>query len=364
MKQTASVFALTLICLASLDGLVALGLNWAERSNRLGSLVQYFEYGRSVPGKLEQWQAQPGTPGNLFKVAWRSEIVAKSETAFQEEPADTPPVIRSYGMSFVNKILSNSVKQNPELIWDFHSGPGSPPNFTYSLFQDDRANRNPGDIVVLGILSSSLPAMAALSNRTWAFEQPGPFTYPIYRFEQTGLRRVDPLINSTAEQRDVMQDPQAAQAWADQLAQEDAFFAPQTFAATWLDVSPFARLVRRSLAKSHVEGVKDDILQNERYPYADVLQHIVREFADIARSDGQIPVVMLIQSRARRDPDVLTLVQPILEDDGIPYFATIEHFDPRDPAGFLPDGHYQPHVDKMFGTKMLDVLEKAQADGT
>ena len=43
-------------------------------------------------------------------------------------------------------------------------------------------------IVVLGFLSSSLHAMASLSNRTWSFEQPAPFTYPVFLPEGAGLR--------------------------------------------------------------------------------------------------------------------------------------------------------------------------------
>ena len=196
MKRTATILCLTLGLLALLDFGVGQVLGWAERSGRLGSLVQYFEYGRSVPGKLARWQDRPGTPGNLMDVAWRPEMIARSAVEFEAEASTAQPVIRGYGMSFVNNILQSAATQDPGLILDLHSGPAAPPNFTYALFEEDRDNRRAGDVAVLGILSSSVPAMGALSNSTWMFEQPAPFTYPVYYPKENGLRRVEPLVSS------------------------------------------------------------------------------------------------------------------------------------------------------------------------
>lgn len=355
MRKTLMVLGLTLVLLAAMDATVATTLGWAERNGRLGALVQYFEYGRSVPGKLAQWKQNPSAQGNLYDVAWRQESVSGSADVFQTEGAG--PVIRSYGMSFVNNILRNAIDLQPDLTWDAHAGPGAPPNFTFTLFQEDRENRRSGDIVVLGILSSSMPAMAAMSNRTWVFEQPAPFTYPVYWPEADGLRRVEPLITSAEEQRALADDPAAARAWSAQMAAEDAFFSPITFGAVWADRSPFLRLVRRSLAKSHIASTEAAILAGD-YPYAEVLHRMIAEFSDTARADGQTPIVILIQSRDPRDADVLTIAKPVLERDNILYLATAEHFDPRDPSGFLGDGHYKPRVDRLFAEHLIDVIEQ------
>ena len=71
MKAALTILTTTLILLAGMDVLVAVALNWAEKEGRLGSLVRYFEYGRSVPGKLERWIDNPDIAGNLYKSAWR-----------------------------------------------------------------------------------------------------------------------------------------------------------------------------------------------------------------------------------------------------------------------------------------------------
>jgi hypothetical protein len=141
----------------------------------------------------------------------------------------------------------------------------------------------------------------------------------------------------------------------------DAFFSPVTFGATVLDVSPFARLVRRSLAKRHLRKVTTAILDDDAFPYAEVLCRMIDKFAETARADGQRPVVMLIQSRDPHDPDLLAIARPVLERAAIPYLATAEHFDPREYNGFLPDGHYRPEVDRIFGKALLHILDDARS---
>jgi len=355
MRQTGIVLALTLAFLALLDGAVSLTLGWAERSNRFGSLVQYFEYGRSVPGKLTSWEAKPNVPGNLYDVSWRDETVATSSARFEAEGLTDAVTVRSYGMSFVNNILKEVVNIDPNLISDGHGGPGAPPNMTYALFEDDRANRRAGDVVVLGILSSSVPGMAALSNQSWVFEQPAPFTYPIYWPEGDDLRRVEPLVTSAAAHRALNDDDAAWVAWRAQLRAEDQFYSLHTYGATWLDASPFARLARRSLAISHVSRTEQAILEGS-YPYEDALLGMIISFALTAREDGQVPLVFLIQSREPGDVDLLEISQPTLQAQDIPYFATAEHFDPKDRSGFEADGHYQPEIDRKFAEHVLRLL--------
>lgn len=361
MKQTAYILGLTVFLLACLDGVVALTLGAAERSQKLGSLVRYFEYGRSVPGKLERWAAQqPDQPGNLFAKAWRSDGVAASHAAFLNEPAQTGPVVRSYGMSFVNYILEQAIELRPELAWDPHAGPAAPPNYTYAYFEDDRANRRAGDVTVLGILSSSIPAMAALSNQTWSFEQPAPFTYPIYvPQEGSELKRIDPHITSSEQQRALSQNPDAAQRWTAQLRAYDHFFSATSYEAVWLDHSPFARLIRRSAATSHIAKAQSDIITTQSYPYAQVLQKMMTTFAQTARADGQIPIIFLIQGKDPADPDLLSLARPVLDAAQIPYLATAEHMDTRNAQNFLQDGHFRPRIDRQLAQEFLARLDAA-----
>lgn len=131
---------------------------------------------------------------------------------------------------------------------------------------------------------------------------------------------------------------------------EDAFYGVTTFGLAWLDASPFVRLVRRSMAVSYVDRRKAAILGDgaRAFPYAEVLARMVTDFADKAREDGQHPVVFLIQTRDPADPDLLGTLGPVLRGYEIPYLATAEHVNPRDPTAFIGDGHYTKANDALF----------------
>lgn len=356
MRQTLIVFGLTIAFLAVMDAVVATTLNWAERSGRLGGLVQYFEYGRSVPGKLEKWEHNPEARGNLYDVAWRADQLSDVDQVNTLSEPQGAPVIRSYGMSFVNNILRKAVEQSPEIMWDAHAGPGAPPNYTYAYFEDDGANRNAGDIVVLGILSSSIPAMTAHSNSTWVFEQPAPFTYPIYEPSNGQLNRVDPIVETAASHRALASDPAKKRMWYDQLSENDPFFDKRVYGFPQLDASPFIRLVRRSWATSHIATTEAEILRGGGYPFAEALRLMISEFAATARADEQFPVVMLIQSNDPRDVDLLKLAQPTLAQYDIAYLATAELHNPQDPSGFEPDGHFKSDIDQIFSNRFLELI--------
>ncbi len=350
----------TIACLALLDVAVAGALGLLQGRGGAGAkLVQFFDYGFSVPGKLKNWVAHPGTPGNLFDVAWRDAMMRKSAKRFAgEDPAR--PEIRGYSMSFVNHVLEAANKLDPNLVVDLHAGPAAPPNATFAMFLDDRPNRRKGDVAVFGILSSSVPGMATLSNQTWMFEQPSPFTYPVFLpAAGGGLTRIEPLVESAAQERAILQAPSSftARAWRGQLRDVDAFYMPETFGLPWLDISPFARLVRRSVAVKSIAATKERLLADPdgaHLPYGEILRRMVGEFARIARQDGQIPVVVLVQVQGK--PDLAALLRPTLTAERIRYVATVDDQDPTDPEAYTSDGHYRPAIRVRFGQAFLKVI--------
>lgn len=357
MKEHVKILSLTLLAVVVLDLAVMIVLTFSDgRISALQPVVAYFEYGRSVPGKLNRWIERPNTAGNLFDVAWRSELIENSRLEFMLENEETPPVVRAYGMSFVNNILREAKNIQPNLLLDLHSGPGAPPNFTYAAFLDDRKNRRAGDIVVLGILSSSVPALAAMSNRTWVFEQPAPFTYPIFLPTDNGLNRIDPLINSAEAELKLADDPEGAKEWNTYIREYDAYYSFVSFGWPILDKSPFLRLLRRSLAVSGIERQKAKLIgsaKNTEFPYERILQMMVVSFAEAAREDNQYPIVFLIQSQDTNTPDLLDITKSILIENDIPYIATAEYADVRDPSIFREEGHYKRYIDKIFGAAFL-----------
>lgn len=327
------------------------------------SLQRFFDYGRSVPGKLAQWEARPEMRGNLYEVAWLPEMMQRSAAEADLRPAADGPMVHGYSMSFLNHILEAAEAARPALHVIKRAGPSAAPNFTYAAFLKDRPNRRAGDVAVLGILSSSVSAMGSFSNRTWVFEQPAPFTYPVFLPDGAGgLKMIEPVVQSLAQQRSLARDPERAAAWQTQLRAQDALFTPAAFDLSLLDVSPFARLARRALAQGGIDARKAEVIahpESEPMPYGAVLRAMVTEFGRITRADGQHPIVVLVQSRDPEDPDLLALLGPVLEQLKLPYLATAAHVLSRDPRGFLGDGHYKPAANKVFGAAMLKLLDAA-----
>jgi hypothetical protein len=245
------------------------------------------------------WEANPDVPGNLLRVAWLPEMMAESARTAAVRPVDSGPVLHAYSMSFVNHIMAAAQNARPGLRVETRAGPGAPPNFTYAAFLGDRPNRRPGDIVVLGVLSSSVSAMGSLTNATWVFQQPAPFTYPIFRSDSTGgLTAEVPVVQSLAQQLALDDTPYLARRWHDQLAVQDLIYTPSAFGLPWLDASPFARLVRRALVQGGIDKRKANVVaqaDDGPMPYAEVLRRMITAFNQMARDDDQIPIVMLVQ---------------------------------------------------------------------
>lgn len=358
MRQTIRVTLLTLLALIAIDVLVAIGLRMADRANRLGSLTNYMDLGRSVPGKLADWQSRELSFANPLIWAWIDERLENATKAAADRPEDAGPVMHSYGVSFTRNVVREAVKLDPKYSYITLGGPSAPPNHTYTLITQDRPNRRAGDVIVFGMLSTSLPAMGSLSNRTWSFEQPAAYTYPIYHPHQNGLRAMQPLVSSMDQQLALDTDSAQMAAWHHQLQLNDALFTPLAFQARWLDHSPFARMLRRALARDAIEAKKAAFLESD-YPRSEVLRRMLREVQAMAHEDGQTLVVLL--SQAENDPhvDLRAELEPILAELGISFVATQDFADPNDPLNFVSDGHYAPRLDQIFAAEMLKQINEA-----
>lgn len=355
MKRTLHLITMTLVALIVLDVCVAFTLTALKDRGRLGGLTNYFDLGRSVPTKLADWQKDPGQSANLFNVAWIDEILDRSKAGFASEPADRP-VLRNYGMSFSNRLGQAAIGLNPSYSLDSHGGPAAPANHTYALFKADRKNRREGDVLMFGILSSSVPYITSMSNRSWAFEQPAPFTYPKYELVSDQLNAVQPQVFSVANEINLANSDSLAMAWKTQLSTEDFFYSDVAFAAPLLDASPFAKLVRRALVLRKLEDKKQQALSEEFYPIYDVMLAMISDFAQVAKADGQFPVVALIQSNGPNDVNLRDFLASDLEALGIPYIATEDFVDPKDPAKFIRDGHYVDSADMLFAEALWAVI--------
>lgn len=361
MKSTLKTLFVTLLALIMMDVSVNAALNWSKANNKLGSLTNYFDFGLSVPAKIEAWAKEDSSSGNLYRAAWSDTIIAESKERHASEPFGQVRTIRNYGMSFSGNIADEATDIDPSFVVDSHAGPASPANHSYSLYSADRENRNSGDVVLFGILSSSVPKIASMSNRTWSFEQPAPFTYPVYFPDDAGLRRVDPLIGTLSKQAELEVSPILQRAWYEQLATHDRFYSPVMFKWRILDHSPLFRLIRRSVAFKILSKRDEQVLQNGEYPMLEVLRRMAIDINNTAIDDGQVPIILLVQTNNPADIDLRAFLGPSLKELGIPFVATADYFDPKDISGYVDDGHYNESIDTIFGQAVLDKIAELDA---
>ena len=335
------------------DIAVQTGLSFGNKvlHGKLDPIVTYFDYGRSVPGKLKQQFNEDAAP---VKAAWRDALLETSAAQFAQYHA---PSYRFYGMSFSNHIAKEWRALDPTIQIDEMNGPGAPANATFDWAIADRANRREGDVVVWTILSSSLSGMASLSRQTWSFEQPTPFTAPVYSIENGALVATRPIVDTyeKAKQAQGNTTSAIAQNWITQLKTTDLNYSPYAYALPRLDILPSARMIRRAVATADIKRRRKAIVGIGRdkplYPYTEILKLMASELAQQTTQDRQHLIILLVQTQ-EPGPDLNAELGPWLDQQGIDYFATATIAEPSEPANYIADGHFKAHVDKAFAQAM------------
>ncbi|MCC6487095.1 MAG: hypothetical protein IT364_06305 [Candidatus Hydrogenedentes bacterium] len=305
------------------------------------SLQRYFEYGRSTEGKLpriigstDDTTAPIGFAGWLDPSDW--------STQPQAPPQPDGVLMAVYGMSFAADAGKGVCAIDPRFAMRFIGGPSAPPNFAYAAYELDRGNSS-AKVAVLAVLASSVRGMETLTGMTMNFEQPYPFTYPIYRLQEGALKAEWPQVRSLPELRGALADPAQWNPFVEQLSVHDRYYSPLLFDRTPLDHSAIVRMVRRAWAQRRdtqiVESLRDAGGFKESASVVPVLRAMVKSFAASCRADGMLPVVYLVNDRGYSD-HLYRLLAPTLDSEGIPYVSTHTYAPADNPANFIGDGHF------------------------
>ena len=323
-------------------------------------LQRYFDYGRTVEGKLQRMLGtSDADAAPIVSAGWLERECTKSIPA----PAAGTIGMSSYGMSFSNNIADALQAEDHGIRVAFRAGPSASVNHSYACFrmQHDAA-LDPNPVQVIGVLASSLDRTLTLSGLTTSFEVPMPFTYPRYRLDADGkLTEELPLVDSAAKLR----DPGIRRAFFDQLARSDASFKPWLMNADLGDHSALVRIVRRAYAQHEGASRVSEWAVPARWgareqQIAPVVSALLRDFAERARASGQRPIVLLIQDRPGKD-ELYRLLAPRLREDRIPFVSTHELVPTTDAANFLPDSHFTAAGNRRIAAR-LDALIRSGPD--
>ncbi|HEY9708275.1 MAG TPA: hypothetical protein V6D48_08730, partial [Oculatellaceae cyanobacterium] len=260
----------------------------------VGQLNTYFEYGRSLEGKLSRMVGSTDESSSpIAQAGWLDpDLWKKLKIPVSRAPGEEL-LVTIYGMSFSNEVGEEMKAIDPRIGLRMIAGPAAPPNYSFAAYNLDRG-KHQADIVILGLLASSVKAMRTLNGMTWQFEGPAPYTYPRYFVEDGKLKAIWPKSLSLAQLRASLQDKKQWDAFVTQMREHDQFFNSFLFKRNWLDNSVVVRLIRRAWAQRHQMAITNQIHNPAGFnPELEipVLRAMVAEFAATARSDGKLPIV-------------------------------------------------------------------------
>ncbi len=333
----------------------AVGTPYGSAPVKLSQLARYFEYGRSIEGKVRAMVGVEGTsPPPLARAGWIA-----PPTDQPERPGEGQNLLVAvYGMSFAANIAKFMQEQDKRIAVRLAGGPGATLSHSYAMYTADRG-RHDASVVVLGILASSLPALMTISHMTWNFEEPSPHFYPRFAVSDGKLIQYSPSVNSLAQLQSVVRDPSRWRSLTVELSAHDAFYDPLVFKSWALDESILARLSRRGWGqRSKRENIgrfhNASGFTNE-LGLLDITHALVKSFISQVRIEGKLPVVLAINDLGYAD-HLHKALAPIVADPTIVYFSTHELAPASDSGNFVKDGHFIASKDRLMGRKLFELL--------
>lgn len=321
----------------------------------------YFDYGRSVEGKLSHMLGpSDDKSAAIAQAGWLDpEQWQHLNLPTRRKPGDDL-LMAVYGNSFSEQVAAAVESLDPKITIRFIGGPAAPPNHSYAAYTLDRGAHQ-ADIVVLGILASSVKALRTLNGMTWQFEAPAPYSYPRYMLQDGKLKAIMPKVGTLAQLRAAFYDPPHWNDYIKQLQEHDEFYNSFLFHHNLLDRSAIIRMMRRAFAQRYQAMQTSQAYSKTTGFNAEVevplLQAITTEFAAAVRKDGKLPIVLLFNDQGYAD-HLFQALKSTLESNSIPYISSHTIAPATDIRNFIPDGHFVKSVNQKIGQAMLSLINQ------
>jgi hypothetical protein len=325
-----------------------------------GKLQLFFDYGRSMEGRVRRMtRADPAQTAPITLAGWYRPLKAVERPA---KPGAIP--ITVYGMSHAVRLADALHAVSPDYAVRTVAGPGATTNWSFGAFRRDAGNRG-SKVVVLAIMSSTLPEITSMTPMTWNVSFPLAYTQDRYILDSGKLRVITPPYESFDDYVATLNDPQRWAAAVQKFERYDPFYDPLMFRATPLDHSTLVRLARRAWINRRDRETSGDVLTargfNPDSEAVRVANAIIAEFAAMARRNGQVPVIYIVNNYGYGN-QLTRALSATLQRDRIPYLASDAVVDPNDPSNYLPDTHFTDANDLLLARALDRIITENMPD--
>jgi hypothetical protein len=327
------------------------------------SLQRYFDYGRSIEGKLRAMvKPEDEKSGPIVVAGW----IDSSCRRTVPKVAGTLG-ISIFGNSFSGQLSASLKKLDPDVSIEEYLGPGAPPSHSYACFvKESSFGGDLHDIQIIGVTASSLPRMEQIWGVTTSFEYPQPFTFPRYRLGPDGsLMAHEPSVRSPGDLRRILSDQASWDDWLAELKANDYFYVHGLTAEDPADRSLIGRMVRRGFGQ-FVDRNRMAKLRGQDGKFVapdivNVLPKLIGNFAQLARQSGKRPIVVLFEEYGYEGV-LMPLLGPALVHDGIEYVYSGDIVPANDLRNYASDGHFSPEANVRIATAVLKLINDRQTN--
>lgn len=303
-----------------------------------GQLPLFFDYGRSMEGRLRRMtRANPRETAPITLAGWYRPLQAVDRPA---KPGGF--VVTIYGMSHAVRLADALERVSQRYSARSIGAPGATTNWSFGAFRRDVGRRR-SRVVVLALMSSTLPNITSLSPMTWNTSFPLPYTQDRYLLNRGRLTVIVPPYDSFGGYVATLSSPQKWASALEVFKRYDPFYEPWLFKATPLDHSALVRMARRGWGnrrdREQATAVLSKIGFDANSEPIRLANAIILAFATEARRDGQLPVIYLVNNLGYGN-QLRRAMQQTLDKNQIPYLSSDSVVDPSDPSNYLPDTHF------------------------
>jgi len=342
-------------------------------TKRPNSVQRYLEYGRSVEGKIRRMIGPTDeTTAPVTIVGWLDAEMHERGHNIPTHPK-TPDglLVAIYGASHAQH-LSRALAKEPNVTVRFWGGPGVPPSHSYKAYQLDRG-RHTAEVVIFALGAGSLIDMTTFTGLNRQFEWPLPYTFPKYHKVGDRLEEVWPSVRTMADFRQVLDDDKLWNNYVKEMQAEDSYYHPFTFHENFMDKLVIFRFIRRSWAKRHANRVKDSVYETsqgfgsnqifsqgfkENSEVVQTLRLMLKEFARQVRSDGKLPIVVLLNIRGYSN-HLTQILAEHLQEANIPFVDSHIIAPSDDPKNLAPDNlHFSKEIDQQLAQAALKIAHE------